>query len=46
MEYISNDPKNKERMAKWKPGDPMINEHDFWQDENYKPADPEKAKMS
>jgi len=45
MEYISNDPKNKERMSKWKPGDPMINEHDFWQDENYKPADPEKAKM-
>lgn len=44
MEYISNDPRNKDRMAKWKVGDPMINEHDYWPEEE-KPKDPEKAKM-
>ena len=42
---ISDDPKNKERMAAWKIGDPMINEHDFWPDEDGKPADKEKEKM-
>ena len=42
---ISDDPKNKERMAAWKVGDPMINEHDFWPDEDGKPVDKEKEKM-
>ena len=32
-------------MAEWKIGDPMINENDFWQDENYVAEDPEKEKM-
>ena len=31
-------------MAEWKIGDPMINENDFWQDENYVAEDPEKEK--
>ena len=42
---FENDPKNKERLAKWKLGDPMINERDFWQDENYVAPDKEKEKM-
>ncbi len=29
----------------WKPGDPMINEWDYWQDPDYVPADPEKEKL-
>ena len=33
------------KMAEWKIGDPMINENDFWQDENYVAEDPEKEKM-
>ena len=40
-----DDPKNIERMKKWKIGDPMINEHDFWQDEDYVAPDKEKEKM-
>ena len=40
-----DDPKNIERMKKWKLGDPMINEHDFWQDEDYVAPDKEKEKM-
>lgn len=32
-------------MKEWKPGDPMINENDFWPDPNYKTEDPEKEKM-
>ena len=32
-------------LAEWKPGDPMINEGDYWQDPNYKAEDPEKEKM-
>ena len=33
-------------MAKeWKLGDPMINDWDYWQDENYVAEDPEKEKM-
>ena len=33
-------------MAKeWKIGDPMINDWDYWQDENYVAEDPEKEKM-
>ncbi len=31
--------------ANWKIGDPMINENDYWQDPNYKAADPEKEKL-
>ena len=29
----------------WKIGDPMINERDFWPDEDYKAEDPEKEKL-
>ena len=29
----------------WKPGDPMINEWDYWQDPDYVAPDPEKEKM-
>ena len=32
-------------MAEWKPGDPMINEWDFWQDPNYVAEDPEKEQL-
>ena len=32
-------------LAEWKPGDPMINEGDYWQDPNYKAEDPEKEKL-
>ena len=32
-------------MAEWKPGDPMINERDFWQDPNYVAEDPEKEQL-
>ena len=42
---LINDPKNKERLSGWKPGDPMINEGDFWQDENYTAPDKEKEKL-
>ena len=40
-----NDPKNIERLKNWKPGDPMINEYDFWPDEDYAAPDKEKEKM-
>ena len=42
---LFNDPKNKERLAKWKPGGPMINEGDYWPDENYVAPDKEKEKL-
>ena len=29
----------------WKPGDPMINEWDYWQDPDYVAEDPEKEKL-
>lgn len=29
----------------WKPGDPMINEWDYWQDPDYVPKDKEKEKL-
>lgn len=29
----------------WTVGDPMINERDFWQEENYQAPDPEKEKL-
>ena len=29
-------------FEEWKPGDPMINERDYWQDPNYVPEDKEK----
>ncbi len=32
-------------FAEWKPGDPMINERDYWQDPNYVAEDPEKEKL-
>ncbi len=32
-------------FEEWKIGDPMINERDYWQDPNYVPADPEKARL-
>ena len=32
-------------FAEWKPGDPMINENDYWQDPNYVAEDPEKEKL-
>ena len=32
-------------FEEWKLGDPMINERDYWQDPNYVPADPEKARL-
>ena len=32
-------------LADWKPGDPMINENDYWQDPNYVAEDPEKEKL-
>ena len=32
-------------FKEWKIGDPMINERDYWQDPNYVPADPEKARL-
>ena len=32
-------------MKDWKPGDPMINEWDYWQDPNYVPDDPEKEAL-
>ncbi|MBQ5950769.1 MAG: pyridine nucleotide-disulfide oxidoreductase, partial [Lachnospiraceae bacterium] len=32
-------------LAEWKPGDPMINEWDYWQDPNYVAPDPEKEKL-
>ncbi|MBQ6519703.1 MAG: FAD-dependent oxidoreductase [Anaerolineaceae bacterium] len=32
-------------LAEWKPGDPMINEWDYWQDPNYVAEDPEKEKL-
>ena len=32
-------------LAEWKPGDPMINEWDYWQDPDYVPEDPEKEKL-
>ena len=32
-------------FAEWKPGDPMINERDYWQDPNYVAEDPEKEQM-
>ena len=32
-------------FAEWKPGDPMINERDFFQDPNYVAEDPEKEQL-
>ena len=32
-------------LEEWKIGDPMINAGDYWQDPNYVPEDPEKAKL-
>ena len=32
-------------FEEWKIGDPMINERDYWQDPNYVPSDPEKARL-
>ena len=32
-------------IPEWKPGDPMINERDFWQDPNYVAEDPEKEQL-
>ena len=32
-------------FKEWKIGDPMINERDYWQDPNYVPSDPEKARL-
>ncbi len=29
----------------WRVGDPMVNKNDYWPDPNYKPEDPEKAKL-
>ena len=37
--------KNPDFMKDWKPGDPMINEWDYWQDPNYVPDDPEKEAL-
>ena len=42
---LFDDPKNRERLAKWKPGGPMINEGDYWPDENYVAPDKEKEKL-
>ena len=33
------------KMADWKIGDPMINENDYWPDENYVAEDKEKEKL-
>ncbi len=32
-------------LSEWKPGDPMINENDYWQDPNYVAEDSEKEKL-
>ena len=32
-------------LEEWKPGDPMINAGDYWQDPNYVAEDPEKEKL-
>lgn len=32
-------------IDEWKIGDPMINANDYWPDPDYKPEDPEKAKL-
>ncbi len=32
-------------FEEWRPGDPMINERDYWQDPNYVAPDPEKEKL-
>ena len=32
-------------FEEWKPGDPMINERDYWQDPDFVPADPEKDRL-
>ena len=32
-------------LAEWKPGDPMINEWDYWQDPDYVAPDPEKEEL-
>ena len=37
--------KNPDFMKDWKPGDPMINEWDYWQDPDYVPDDPEKEAL-
>ena len=42
---LFDDPKNRERLKQWKLGDPMINEGDFWPDEDYVAPDKEKEAM-
>ena len=32
-------------FEEWRVGDPMVNENDYWPDPDYKPEDPEKAKL-
>ena len=32
-------------FEEWKPGDPMINKGDYWQDPDYVPEDPEKEQL-
>ena len=39
---LFDDPKNRERLKQWKLGDPMINEGEFWPDEDYVAPDREK----
>ena len=42
---LFNDPRNAERLKNWKPGGPMINEGDYWPDENYVAPDKEKETL-